>query len=237
MHTVGETESTSDQVSPWGLKQHGYESIGRTPPLRTECDRRRDRGIMVSPACRWRSHTSQAFAAISSDNKAEWMMFDTHIWTEILRHLSISDLVSVSGVCKRMWEVSQYDSVWKFHLSRLKEGDVYHIGEVRAERCKLMAHSNHSNHNYSKFGNIVCIDPFHVINPNSYAKSKNKMRHPEKQNRPAKKQVLRTLYNMIRESVESQSMQYYNNHMGRMRRTKKLYMCALKAYPRPSIIN
>lgn len=165
------TEPVRDQ-SPWSSFTFCKARIGRSPPLRTEIDKRHEAGELTTPSVRLANHklaSKRARASLGAGSGAlrpaaiaAWVdSLDDSVWIEIMRHLDVTTLLAFACLSRRFAELATSNSLWRFHVARLTQGERLHVGLVDPHSCAI---------------NILtarCCARMHYVYPDAYWKNKN----------------------------------------------------------------
>jgi hypothetical protein len=118
--------------------------LGSTPVRRTESERVEDCGIFVTPKRR----------KIAIGKIPDGILSD-EIWHYVFKYLSLVELITVSKVSSRFYNISRLNFLWKRHYLNLFYGEKRHITRIGSPSCRFSLIDDQQ----------VCTCVIHYINP------------------------------------------------------------------------
>ena len=133
--------------------------LGRSPPARSEYEERTESGLPITPNVKLSLRGPRSRSR--SDKDQHWQKLDTPTWTEIVRHLDVLTLLAISCTNKEFKSIAAHNSVWRYHVLRLTQGNRLHVGPVDNRICKI------------DVGSAACVAISHYVFPDEYWKHKD----------------------------------------------------------------
>lgn len=128
------------------------------------------RGVFSSPVKNWDSFLLFKLNSCNKANTVREVCLPCEMWVEVMRHLSMYDLLKMRFLSRLFGELYKDNSLWKVHYLRLFCGGQLHIWPVGISSCRLNITSQEGEgvrwYEKAQKPVLVCNVLTHYINKN-----------------------------------------------------------------------